>query len=106
MIREKNRATPSKKKNRASTRPAMLEARSGNKGNPPCIVSVRPARRLSSGVRFPSPENKNENAQPKGRENSAKAHEANHQGAVFAGGGVVVVAKQQQAVHGRADLVG
>src|SRR5712692_1611469 len=105
MIREKNRATPSKKKNRASTRPAMLEAGSGNKGNPP-IVSARPARRLSFGVRFPPPENKNEKAQPQDRENPAKPHEADHQAAVFAGGGVVVVAKQQQTVHGRADLVG
>src|SRR5712691_11053062 len=51
--RLRNSDTPSRKKNSASTRSAIVEARSGNNGNPACTVNS-PRRKSEAGRAAPA----------------------------------------------------
>src|SRR5258708_15943248 len=98
MSAEKNIVTRSKKKNKASTLPAKLEARSGNSGSSDCTVSARSLRFPVARVRFPAPENEYSRENHQHHQNPACTDQPQNHGAVSSRGGIVFVKKQHKAI--------
>src|SRR5258708_23075932 len=106
MSAEKNIVTRSKKKNKASTLPAKLEARSGNSGSSDCTVSARSLRFPVARVRFPAPENEYSRENHQHHQNPACTDQPQNHGAVSPRGGIGFATKQQQAIGRSAHLPG
>src|SRR5215208_1143372 len=111
MSSEKNAETASRKKYKASTRPAMVDADSGNNGVPDHISESAcrgwgPAARGWPGAPLPAHHDEDERAQRENCRRAGEPHGAHHDQAVSPGHRVVVVAVEQQRIDRRAHLAG
>src|SRR5207247_1992992 len=85
---EKNPATPTRKKYSASTRPAIVEALSGNRG----------------GMSLFSKHDHDERGQDENRGRASNPHGAHDEQAAAAPARLVVIAVEQERVDARSDL--
>src|ERR1051326_3886437 len=92
----KKTATINKKYSRWSTSVAIVDACSGNRGNE-CILRGAP--------QIAAEDDQEKSAADQHECRAASPDDIHDHGAVFAGGGVVVVTEQQDLVHGITDAV-
>src|ERR1700680_2296650 len=95
---EKKTAIAMRKKYKASTRPAIVDARSGNSGVPDPISALPPFLLANH--------DHDERAGAETRDGARHAQRAHHQQAVAPRHRIVVIAVEQQRIDRRPDLAG